>query len=100
MNLTDSQEMIAHECREMERVLLEKNRQYGDSALEPVRIFSNADPVEQLRVRIDVVRSVEAVGGPFLPAIVRQLIGAQEVLARQRRVQFMPHKPAHDRRFL
>ena len=34
-------------------MLLEKNSLYGDSALEPVRIFSKADSVEQLLVRID-----------------------------------------------
>lgn len=34
-------------------LLLEKNRKYGNSALNPVRIFSRADPVEQLKVRID-----------------------------------------------
>lgn len=34
-------------------VLSEKNRQYGNSALEPVRIFSRAAPLEQLDVRID-----------------------------------------------
>ena len=33
--------------------LIRKNTAYGNSALEPVRIFSNADPVEQIRVRID-----------------------------------------------
>ena len=39
--------------RRVERLLLAKNRAYGDSALHPVRIFSTADPVEQIRVRID-----------------------------------------------
>ena len=34
-------------------MLIEKNIAYGDSALDPVRIFSKSDPVEQLRVRID-----------------------------------------------
>lgn len=33
--------------------LIAKNKAYGNSALEPVRVFSTADPVEQLRVRID-----------------------------------------------
>ena len=33
--------------------MLEKNRKYGDSALDPSRIFSKADPIEQLLVRID-----------------------------------------------
>jgi hypothetical protein len=31
----------------------EKNRKYGDSALHPIRVFSKADPMEQLRVRLD-----------------------------------------------
>tara|TARA_R100000458_G_scaffold59945_1_gene73064 strand:- start:493 stop:1098 length:606 start_codon:yes stop_codon:yes gene_type:complete len=33
--------------------LIKKNEQYGDSALEPIRIFSKASKSEQLRVRID-----------------------------------------------
>jgi hypothetical protein len=38
---------------ELRSMLLAKNAAYGDSALNPVRVFSQADPVEQLRVRID-----------------------------------------------
>lgn len=38
---------------EVRDMLLAKNRAYGNSALDPVRIFSRADAVEQLRVRID-----------------------------------------------
>lgn len=34
-------------------LLIEKNQSYGDSALNPVRIFSKADRIEQLNVRID-----------------------------------------------
>src|SRR5699024_5513635 len=34
-------------------ILLAKNAAYGNSALDPVRIFSKADTAEQLRVRID-----------------------------------------------
>lgn len=34
-------------------LLVERNQRYGDSALDPVRLFSKADPVEQLLVRID-----------------------------------------------
>ena len=34
-------------------MLLEKNRKYGDSALNPKRIFSKASPMEQINVRID-----------------------------------------------
>lgn len=34
-------------------MLIEKNRKYGDSALNPVRIFSKASNIEQLHTRID-----------------------------------------------
>jgi len=40
-------------CHEIAQMLINKNIAYGDSALEPVRIFSKSDAVEQLRVRID-----------------------------------------------
>ena len=44
---------IAVECDELKSMLIDKNRAYGNSALEPVRIFSTASAVEQLLVRID-----------------------------------------------
>ena len=34
-------------------MLIEKNAAYGNSALDPVRVFSQASPEEQLLVRID-----------------------------------------------
>lgn len=34
-------------------MLLEKNRKYGDSAVNPIRIFSKASPKEQILVRLD-----------------------------------------------
>lgn len=40
-------------CEDMAWFLIEKNRSYGNSALDPTRIFSKADNVEQLKVRID-----------------------------------------------
>lgn len=48
-----TQQRIAEVCDGIKSMLLEKNRKYGDSALNPVRIFSHADPVEQIKVRID-----------------------------------------------
>lgn len=51
--LTDSQRKIVEVCDEIKNLLLEKNRKYGDSALNPVRIFSKADAKEQIKVRID-----------------------------------------------
>lgn len=52
-NLSDVQQMITEECDAIKELLLEKNRKYGNAALEPRRIFSKADPVEQIKVRLD-----------------------------------------------
>ena len=34
-------------------LLIQKNKAYGNSALDPVRVFSKANAVEQILVRID-----------------------------------------------
>ena len=46
-------EMIKLECEELKELLLRKNKAYGNSALDPVRIFSKAPVDEQIRVRLD-----------------------------------------------
>ena len=51
--LAQTQVDIATVCDEVKELLLEKNRKYGDSALNPVRVFSKSDPLEQIRVRLD-----------------------------------------------
>ena len=51
--LGQTQVDIATICDDIKELLLEKNRKYGDSALNPVRIFSHSDNQEQIRVRID-----------------------------------------------
>ena len=38
---------------EIHDLLLRKNKQYGNSALNPLRIFSTSDAIEQIKVRID-----------------------------------------------
>ena len=38
---------------EINRFLIQKNNQYGDSVLQPIRIFSTSDKTEQIKVRID-----------------------------------------------
>ena len=48
-----TREMISKTCDEIKEMLLAKNAKYGNSAFEPCRIFSSADPEEQLLVRID-----------------------------------------------
>jgi hypothetical protein len=35
------------------QMLLKKNERYGNSALDPIRVFSRSDLYEQIRVRID-----------------------------------------------
>ncbi len=53
MDLTESQDMIINVCDEIKNMLIEKNRKYGNSALNPVRIFSRSDELEQINVRVD-----------------------------------------------
>lgn len=50
---TKTQRDIQYACEEIEKMLIEKNRKYGNSALEPQRVFSKSSPEEQLKVRID-----------------------------------------------
>jgi hypothetical protein len=49
----NTQDHIAVICDEVKELLIEKNKKYGDSALNPSRIFSKANAVEQILVRID-----------------------------------------------
>ena len=49
----DTQTHISMICYQIKELLLEKNSKYGDSALNPARIFSKADATEQILVRID-----------------------------------------------
>lgn len=44
---------ILFSCLEVAQMLIDKNISYGNSALDPIRIFSTADSTEQLKVRID-----------------------------------------------
>lgn len=49
----NTRDLIKAECREIEKLLLEKNESYGDSAANPVNIFSELDSIEGIKVRID-----------------------------------------------
>ena len=46
-------ELIDLECQNLAEMLKAKNRQYGNSFADPVRIFSRVSPEEGLRIRID-----------------------------------------------
>ena len=50
---TSAGKEILDSCHEIAHMLIKKNIAYGNSALDPVRIFSKAEPKEQLYVRID-----------------------------------------------
>lgn len=51
--VSETQNQISLICDEVKNLLIEKNKKYGDSALNPSRIFSKAGAVEQILVRID-----------------------------------------------
>ena len=44
---------IKRHCRNLEQLLIEKNEKYGDSALNPLNIFSEAKAVAGVKMRID-----------------------------------------------
>ena len=46
-------ELIDVECQNLAEMLKAKNRAYGNSFADPVRIFSRVTPEEGLRIRID-----------------------------------------------
>ena len=59
----------------IEEMLVEKNRAYGDSALNPIRVFSKADSEEQILVSIDDKLSRLARGDAAGEDVVRDLVG-------------------------
>lgn len=50
---TSTAQKIQSECDKIKAFLIAKNEAYGDSAITPIRIFSQADASEQIKVRID-----------------------------------------------
>jgi hypothetical protein len=70
---------ILNNCIAIAQMLIEKNISYGDSALDPVRIFSKASPIEQLHVRIDdklsrLMKGTEMVGDNDIDDLIGYLI--------------------------
>lgn len=51
--LTPFEQSVNRITGDIAKLLIEKNKAYGDSALNPVRVFSKASRTEQLNVRID-----------------------------------------------
>lgn len=80
-------ELITAECNAIKAMLLEKNKAYGDSALNPVRIFSDAPAIEQIKVRIDdkISRMAHSCIGSDDEDTVADLIGYLVLLRIARR---------------
>lgn len=65
-------EAVLNDVGEM---LVRKNDAYGNSALSPLRVFSQADPIEQIKVRIDDKLSRLARGRAAGEDVVADLLG-------------------------
>lgn len=75
----NTEDVIENVCSDIQEMLIQKNRAYGDSALDPVRVFSKSDAVEQIYVRIDdklsrVKRGHEYPGDDTIKDLVGYLI--------------------------
>lgn len=46
-------ELITKECDAIKRMLIDKNKKYGNSVYRPVSVFSKLSPLSQIDVRID-----------------------------------------------
>jgi len=44
---------IRDTCEEIKEMLLKKNKAYGNSAAEPVRVLSKVEALEKINVRLD-----------------------------------------------
>jgi hypothetical protein len=76
---TTTQHTIANICDNIKTMLIEKNKSYGDSALDPIRIFSKGSSDEQIKIRIDdklsrISRGSEFYGDNDLDDLIGYLI--------------------------
>ena len=79
--------MLDDVLREVRTMLIEKNEKYGNSALEPVRIFSSAGPAEQIKVRLDDKLSRLKRGGKDDEDVELDLIGYLLLLRISKRIE-------------
>ena len=49
----NTKDKIIKKCRDLESLLLRKNDAYGDSALNPLGVFSSCNASEGLKIRLD-----------------------------------------------
>lgn len=51
--MKNTEQLIEEMCESMKDLLIQKNRDYGDSATNPSNVFSSGSPVDSLCARID-----------------------------------------------
>lgn len=85
IDATKAAMLITEECDALKALLLAKNAAYGNSALEPLRIFSKADTAEQIRVRLDDKLSRLARGSAAGEDVEQDLLGYLILLRVARR---------------
>tara|TARA_Y100001937_G_scaffold49962_1_gene69560 strand:- start:853 stop:1233 length:381 start_codon:yes stop_codon:yes gene_type:complete len=51
--MKDTEQLIEEMCESMKDLLIQKNRDYGDSATNPSSVFSSGSPIDSLCARID-----------------------------------------------
>lgn len=80
--------LIKEEGEYATNLLISKNIKYGNSAVCPVRFFSKADPVEQIKVRIDDKLNRAINSGQFVEDedVILDLIGYLILLRVAKRV--------------
>lgn len=82
--------------RAIRTMLVEKNRAYGNSALDPVRVFSKADSAEQIRVRLDDKLSRLARGSAGGEDVALDLMGYLVLLSIAERDAVSSHHEGDD----
>lgn len=53
LGISSFEQAVRYHTNKIADLLISKNKQYANSALDPIRVFSKADRMEQLRVRAD-----------------------------------------------
>lgn len=90
---------VKTECGELADFLVKKNEAYGDSALNPIRVFSRLPAEQAILVRIDDKLSRMARGGPVDDEdVIMDLLGYLVLLRIARKQAESTKKEARARR--
>lgn len=86
--MPDFKEIVKEELKEIEKMLIAKNASYGNSALDPLCVFSQQNARDRIRVRIDDKLSRLARGNEFENEdTVKDLIGYLVLLRVSRKFE-------------